>query len=100
MKKSLSVSADILPRPRWPVAVSRFVAFIDIMGFRSLLTDRFSPEQLYAFMTKMHDEAREAERIARKLHANDEGVTLTSITVPPGPVLVRIAQFSDSILVV
>lgn len=100
MRKPQSLSADILPQPRWPVAVSRFVSFIDIMGFRSLLTDRFSPEQLYAFMTKMHDEAREAERIARKLHTNGEGVTLTGIIVPPGPVLVRIAQFSDSILVV
>jgi hypothetical protein len=48
-------------------------------------------------MTKMQDTAREAERLARELYANADGVTLTRILAALGPPLVRIAQFSDSI---
>jgi hypothetical protein len=83
--------------PEWSITAERYVAFIDIMGFRSLVL-RTPTDQIYRIMKAFHDRARLAEKQAKlMLRETNEGTPRFEMD-PKGAEFVRVVQFSDSVV--
>jgi hypothetical protein len=80
---------------KWPLTTERFVAFIDIMGFRNLLL-KTPPHQMYRIMKALHNRARLAEKQARgRLSVSQKNIFERN---KKGTAFIRVVQFSDSII--
>lgn len=80
---------------KWPVTADRYVAFIDIMGFRNLLL-KTPPEQMYRIMKALHHRARLAERQAKGMFSGSRKSIFKMDE--KGTAFIQVVQFSDSII--
>lgn len=89
---------------RWEVSRSRFVAFLDVMGFKSLVAS-MSAHSLYNVMKMLHREAGLAEQMARTIVDGDKPGIAVALTNPSDDLrrrnqLLRLVQFSDAMILI
>jgi hypothetical protein len=83
----------------WQITTDRYVGFFDIMGFRSML-NRFHPTDMYALMRSLHEQARHAELMARRIFQGEEQATAILSSKDSGVSLIKLIHFSDSTLAI
>jgi hypothetical protein len=83
--------------PDWPITAERYVAFIDIMGFRNFLL-KTPTDKVYRIMRALHDRARLAEKQARGMLGVSAAATPIFERERKGTEFIRVVQFSDSIV--
>ena len=88
----------------WAVSSDRFVAFLDVMGFKSLVAS-ISSDRLYALLKMLHGETQAADRLARTVVDGAKSGTAILLTNPSESLrranrLLRIIQFSDAMLLI
>jgi hypothetical protein len=89
---------------RWDVSCTRFVAFLDVMGFKSLVASTPTLD-LYSLLKKLQREAALADRMARAIVGGERHGTAILLTSPDGDLqrsnrLLRVVQFSDAIILI
>src|SRR5215472_13182538 len=76
---------------KWPVTAERYVAFIDIMGFRSLL-QKAPTQHTYRIMKVLHDRARLAEKQAKGMLPISQKGTPSFAMDQKGTAFIRVVQ--------
>lgn len=88
----------------WEVSSNRLVAFLDVMGFKSLVAS-MPTQDLYALMKLLHREAALAERMARAVVDGETRGTAIALTSQSKALrranrLLRLVQFSDALILI
>lgn len=83
----------------WPITTERYVAFLDVMGFKHLLKT-LAPGEMYRIMKALHDRARMAEKQAKGMLGVTDTGTPKSEKKRTGIPFLQVAQFSDSVIAI
>lgn len=89
---------------RWQMSCDRFVAFLDIMGFKRLVASTPAGD-LYRLMRKFQDEANQADQTARAIVPGEVSGAAIALVSPSSRLLrtnslLRNIQFSDALIVI